>query len=420
MSYVMSPVVDAGQPTTREVHRLYPHGSLFARWRHVVHARAILVDSLLVVALVSFSTLWLASSPLDWLPAALLQVALIVPLVWRRSQPSAVFVVTCGVAFSQWLLGYELIGDVALLVALYTVAAHESWVRSTGAAVVLEVGAVMAAARWEPAGPLVRSFLFLSATVVAAFFAGVTVASGSTYLAWLGERAERLEIERDQQSIIATTAERTRIAREMHDIVSHSLSVVITLADGASAVSGTDPTRAADAMAQVSEVGRHALADMRTMIGVLRTSEPTADLAPQPDLGQLEGLIDRFRAAGLAVDLRSEGTVAPLGEAVELTVYRLVQEALTNTLEHARARRASVSILYGDAAVEVRVDDDGVGAGEGLPPSGGVGHGIGGMRERATLHGGWLRAGPRAGGGWAVAASLPIAHLPATTRPVPA
>ena len=139
----------------------------------------------------------------------------------------------------QLLLRIQLIGDVALLVALYTVAVHESRARAAWATAVLELGAVLAAIRWQPAGTVPRSLLFLSATVVAALFAGLTVASGSRYLAWLAERAERLELERDQQATIAATAERTRIAREMHDIVSHSLSVVITLADAASVVSTT-------------------------------------------------------------------------------------------------------------------------------------------------------------------------------------
>ena len=132
----------------------------------------------------------------------------------------------------------------------------------------------MAAVRWEPAGTLPRSLLFLTATVVAALFAGLTAASGSRYLAWMDERARRLEIERDQQATIAAAAERTRIARELHDIVSHSLSVVITLADAAALVSRADPGQGAEAMAEVSEVGRHALSDMRAMLGVLRTDEP--------------------------------------------------------------------------------------------------------------------------------------------------
>ena len=384
--------------------RQEPDGGLFGVSRRVAHTHPVLVDALFALALLTFSTLWLVNSPFVGRNAAVLQTALIVPLVWRRVQPSGIFVVISGVAFVQYLLGYQLIGDAALLVALYTVAVHETRLRSACAVGVLEVGAVMAAIKWEPAGTLPRSLLFLTATVVAALFAGLTVASGSRYLAWLAERAERLETERDQQATIAATAERTRIAREMHDIVSHSLSVVITLADGASVVSETDPVRAAEVMAQVSEVGRQALSDMRAMIGVLRTNESAADLAPQPDLAQLSLLIDRIRATGLAVELHTEGSVFPVGGAVELSIYRVIQEALTNTLKHAHASRASVTIRYGDSKVDVRVVDNGDAALQG--PA--LGHGIGGMRERVALYHGTLRAGRVAEGGWAVDASFPV------------
>lgn len=386
-----------------------PVGGLFEMSRRAAHTHPVLVDALLTLALLTASTLWLVGSPFAGRTAALLQVALTLPLVWRRTRPWAVFLIISGVAFVQYLMGYQLIADAALLVALYTVAVHESRRRSVCATGLLEFGAVIAAVKWEPASTLPRSLLFLSATVVAALFAGLTVASGSRYLASLAERAKRLEVERDQQATIAATAERTRIAREMHDIVSHSLSVVITLADGASVVSKDEPDRAAEAMAQVSEVGRHALADMRAMIGVLRTSDSAADLAPQPGLAQLGELIERFRTTGLAVEFQTDGSPVPLGGAVELTIYRVVQEALTNTLKHAHANRASVSVHFGDATVEVHVVDDGPVALEGMPP----GHGIGGMRERVALHGGELQAGPGSAGGWVVDAIFQVDRHPA-------
>ncbi len=385
-----------------------PDGGLFAVARRAVHAHTVLADSVLVLALLTVSTAWLANSPFAGRDAALVQAALIVPLAWRRVHPSGVFVVVSGVALIQLLLRIQLIGDVALLVALYTVAVHESRARAAWATAVLELGAVLAAIRWQPAGTVPRSLLFLSATVVAALFAGLTVASGSRYLAWLAERAERLELERDQQATIAATAERTRIAREMHDIISHSLSVVITLADAASVVNTTDPARAAGAMAQVSEVGRQALGDMRALIGVLRTNEPAAELAPQPDLGQLDVLLDRFRATGLSVEFRTEGTVVPLGPGTELTIYRVIQESLTNTLKHARADRARVTIGYGASTVEVRVVDNGRAA----PRSQSAGHGIEGMKERVALHGGTLRAGPAVEGGWILTTTLLSGHHP--------
>ena len=226
----------------------------------------------------------------------------------------------------------------------------------------------MAAARWQLAGTVPRSLLFLSAMVVAALFAGLTVASGSRYLAWMDERARRLETERDQQAVIAAAAERTRIARELHDIVSHSLSVVITLADAAAVVGRSDPARGVEAMTEASEVARRALTDMRAMLGVLRTDEPSAGLAPQPGIDDLGALVERIRATGLPVDLSVEGTPFPLGAAAELTAYRIVQEALTNTLRHAAARHATVTIAYDQPQLRVRIADDGSREGAGRAP----------------------------------------------------
>jgi signal transduction histidine kinase len=268
--------------------------SLFGQGRRIARAHPLTIDALVAAVLLAVCAVWLVQSDFDSLRAELLQAALIGVIAARRVRPAAVFLAASAIGFAQWLLNIPLLGDVALLVALYTVAAHQSRTRALLATAVMEVGAVMAAARWEPAGTFPRSLLFLTATVVAALFAGMTAASGSRYLAWMDERARRLAIERDQQATIAAAAERTRIARELHDIVSHSLSVVITLADAAALVSRADPGQGADAMAEVSEVGRHALSDMRAMLGVLRTDEPSAGrvpLPPQPGVGQLSALV---------------------------------------------------------------------------------------------------------------------------------
>ena len=386
---------------------------LFGRGRSVARTYPLAADALVAALLLAPSTLWLVQSPFDTQRALIVQTALVLLLAARRRWPDLVFLLMSAIAFVQWLLGVPLLGDVALLGALYTVAAHRSWVRALLGACVLEAGAVMAAIRWEPAGTLPRSLVFLTATVVAALFAGLTAASGSKYLAWMEERARRLEVERDQQAVIATAAERTRIARELHDIVSHNLSVVITLADAAAVVSRADPDRSAEAMTEVSEVGRHALSDMRAMLGVLRTDEKraasTAPLPPQPGVAQLDALVDRVRATGLAVDLTVEGTPFPLGAAAELTAYRIVQEALTNTIRHAAASHAQVTIGYEHPRVHVRVADDGTaGRAEapGPPVAAHRGHGIDGMRERAGMHGGALQAGPAPDGGWLVTATL--------------
>src|SRR6516225_1901777 len=349
--------------------------SLFGQGRRIAHAHPLAIDALVAAVILVVCTAWLVQSDFANPRTVLVQTALIAVIAVRRLWPAAVFLAASAIGLTQWLLGFSVPGDIALLVALYTVAAHQSRTRALLAAGVLEAGAVMAAIRWEPAGTLPRSLLFLTATVVAALFAGMTAASGSRYLAWMDERARRLEIERDQQATIAAAAERTRIARELHDIVSHSLSVVITLADAAALVSHADPGQGAEAMAEVS------------------------------DVGQLGALMERIRATGLDVSLSVDGNPFPLGAAAELTAYRIVQEALTNTLRHAAARQAWVTISYDEPEVRIRVADDGIAASPN-GPDGQHGHGIDGMRERAALHRGALHAGPADGGGWLVEATL--------------
>ncbi|HEY0933003.1 MAG TPA: histidine kinase [Trebonia sp.] len=377
-------------------------GGLFGRGRDIARTHPLATDALLAAVLLALSSVWLAGAGFaepGW-ETATVQTALVATVAVRRIWPAGVYLLGCALALAQWLLGFPLVGDGALLIGLYTVAAHESRIRAALAAVLLEAGAVMATLKWVPAGTTLRSLLFLTATVVAALFAGLAAASGSRYLAWMDERARRLAVERDQQAAIAAAAERTRIARELHDIVSHSLSVVITLADAAAVVSRSDPGR--EAMADVSEAGRQALSDMRAMLGVLRTDDPPADLAPQPGIGQLEALVERVRATGLEVDLAFEGTPFPFGAAAGLSAYRIVQEALTNTMRHARARQARVTIRYDAPWVRVRVVDDGTAA----AARGIQGHGIDGMGERAALHDGTVTAGPAPDGGWLVSAVL--------------
>jgi signal transduction histidine kinase len=375
-------------------------GGLFGWGRTIVRSYPLTTDALLAAALLALSTFWLARSPFADVRAGVVQAALIATVAVRRSHPSIVYLIACAIAFVQLLLGFPLLGDGALLIGLYTVAAHEPRIRALAAAGLLEAGVIMAAVKWVPAGNVTHSVLFLTATVIAALFAGLTVASGSRYLAWMDERARRLAIERDQQATIATAAERTRIARELHDIVSHSLSVVITLADAAAVVSHSDPDR--EVMAEVSQAGRQALSDMRAMLGVLRTDDRPADLAPQPGVPELGVLLARVRATGLAVDFDAEGAPFPISAAAGLTVYRIVQEALTNTIRHAGAGRARVTIRYDAPQLEVLVADDGAAT----APDGQRGHGIDGMRERAALHQGALSAGPAPGGGWLVEAVL--------------
>jgi len=346
----------------------------------------------------------------------LFAVGLTLPLIWRRRAPLEVFAVIAAVAFGQWLANANEIADIALLIAIYTVAAQEPRGRLIAACLVLELGIVLAVARWaEPA--FIPAFVLLTGMATAAVVLGLNVRTRRAYLASVEERAAQLERERDQQGRLAAAAERARIAREMHDIVAHNLSVMIALADGAGY--SRDPQRSADAMEQVSRTGRHALGEMRRLLGVLR--EDSTGLAPQPGLADLEPLLEQVRAAGLHAALETSGAPIALGAGAELTVYRLVQEALTNTLKHAGAdARAIVRLHYDATGVEVEVADDGqarprVIAGAELRSelhveagtrSQGAGQGLSGMRERAAVYGGDLEAGPAPSGGWRVRTRL--------------
>jgi signal transduction histidine kinase len=344
--------------------------------------------------------------------AWLFDVALVLPLVWRRRAPVPVFGVLAAVALAQWGFGLRLGADVALLVALYTVATSQPRRIAVAAVAVLETGVALAAIRFAPAGDAVGSFVFLSGLVAAAYFVGTSVRNRRAYLGALVDRAARAERERDQQARLAATAERTRLARELHDIVAHSLTVVVTHAAAATAAADSDPPAARAAMGQVATTGRSALGEMRRLLDVLRTesADDVVELAPAPGLDGLDGLVAGARGAGLPVRLTVAGRPRPLTAAMDATGHRIVQEALTNVLKHAVDPSAvEVLVRWADGGLVLQVSDDGrssVAWGE-------PGHGLTGMRERLALFGGELSAGPAATGGWRVRATLPLTGEPA-------
>ena len=218
------------------------------------------------------------------------------------------------------------------------------------------------------------------------------------------KRAAEAEREREERARTAVTEERARIARELHDVVSHSVSVMTVQASAVRRLLRPEQEREREALLIVERTGREALAEMRRMVGMLRRPEEGPALAPQPSLEHVERLVEQAREAGLSVELLVEGDPQPLPAGVDLTAYRLVQEGLTNALKHARAERAQVVVCYGDGDLEVTVSDDGRGAGSGD----GGGHGLVGMRERVAVFGGELEAGPRAEGGYRLRAKLPV------------
>ncbi|MDX2296712.1 MULTISPECIES: sensor histidine kinase [Streptomyces] len=344
--------------------------------------------------------------PAAELPVAVaLTAALALPLVWRRRAPLAVFAAVVAAAFVQWLADVQLLADTALLVALYTAAAHTGRRGTLLAAAVVEGGVVLACVSWAPNGAFPTPFVALSAMVVAATVLGVNVRTGRAYLAAVQERAERLALHQEQQARLAVAEERARITREMHDIVTHNLSVMVALTDAAVAAQHRSPDRATAAMRQISETGRQALTDMRRSLGVLRADEPDAERHPLPGIAQLESLADQMAAAGLPTLLEVRGGHAQVPATAQLTVYRLVQEALTNTLKHTPAgTRATVLVECSAGSVGVEVTDNGPRAPR--PTAAASGHGLPGMRERAAAYGGTLRAGPLPDGGWRVRTRL--------------
>ena len=327
-------------------------------------------------------------------------------LLARRSWPWTVLIVAWVVSLINTPLWNAV--DVTLVaMALYSLAVYGSvraaWIGLAASVAVVGAASVIAAAiaRDQNAVTAAGNFgqvVFLLIVVLVA----INVGNRRRYVVALLDRAAQLARERDQRTRLAVADERARIAREMHDIVSHGLTVMVTLADGSAATTSADPERAAVAMRQVAETGRQALTDMRRMLGLLDDGLPGA-LGPQPGVADLVELVERFRTAGLAVTFSSEGA-PPADPAEQLTVYRLVQESLTNALRHsAIPAAATVVVVYGPSEVVVSVANDGplVAA-----PTPGSGRGTVGMRERVALYGGTIESGPRPGGGWSVVATL--------------
>ena len=218
------------------------------------------------------------------------------------------------------------------------------------------------------------------------------------------DRAARAEREREERARSAVAEERARIARELHDVVGHSVSVMTVQASGVRRLLRPDQDREREALLVVERTGREALAEMRRMVGVLRRPEEAPALAPQPSLDHLGRLVEQAREAGLPVELSIEGDAIQLPAGVDLTAYRLVQEGLTNVVKHAQATRAEVLVKYGESYLEVTVTDNGSGVGNGD----GSGHGLVGIRERVSVYGGQLDAGPQPGGGYRLRATLPL------------
>ncbi|GCB47107.1 sensor histidine kinase [Streptomyces sp. NL15-2K] len=354
-------------------------------------------------------------------PGAIVPVILLLCLViaLRRRMPEKMLLLAAGVGVAQLVLDVQTTAaDFALLVIVYTVAVTGArWASRLALAGGL-CAAPLAQLRWssDQTGVAGNIALMILQTVpfALAWVLGDSIRTRRAYFAQLEERAARLEKEREAQAKVAVAAERARIARELHDVVAHNVSVMVVQADGAAYVLDAAPDQAKKALETISSTGRQALAEMRRLLGVLRTGEHQegGEYVPQPDVEQIEDLVEQCRGSGLPVDFKIEGTPRPLPSGVELTAYRIVQEALTNTRKHGGPNAgASVRLVYFDDGLGLLVEDDGKGAPHELYEEGGAdgrGHGLIGMRERVGMVGGTLDAGPRPGGGFRISALLPL------------
>jgi signal transduction histidine kinase len=366
---------------------------------HPFASDAVLAALLAVLALgdIYTSADYLTGSRWIYVPAALLMT---VPLAWRRRAPLPVVAVVMGALIAQsFALGTTPSPDfelVAWLVAVYSVAAHsERRPALIGGAVSLIAGIV-----WIG----LDDFFLPLVTFGGAWLAGRLVQQRQHYAAALEERAGILERERDANARVAAAEERVRIARELHDIVGHSVSVMVVQAGVERQLLDDSEGSTREVLASIERTGKEALAEMRRLVGVLRRQDEGPELAPLPGVAHLEPLLGRMSEAGVSVRLRIEGTEAPLPPGIDLAAYRIVQEALTNTLRHAGAEHANVLVRYGDDALELEVVDDGNAA---ASPNG-AGHGLDGMRERVALYGGEVQTGRLDGGGFMVRARLPL------------
>ncbi|MFE5579984.1 sensor histidine kinase [Kitasatospora sp. NPDC056531] len=358
-------------------------------------------------------------------------VAVLLPLlmVFRRRFPDVTVAAATGVALAQVIADVEPGGSaIAYLVFAYTGAAFgQKWTSRLALAAGLAAGPLTfwqmnplkttvqageAHSRPYNLGEALLIMVLMSTPFILCWAWGRLTRVRRAYLTELEDRASRLERERDAQAKVAVAAERARIARELHDVVAHNVSVMIVQADGAAYVLDNSPQQAKEALGTIASTGRQALVEMRRLLGVLRTADTAEEYVPQPGVEELPELLEQVRTAGLQVDYATSGHPRELPRGVELTVYRIVQEALTNVRKHGGPDvHARVAVDFGERELAVLVEDDGRGSTDEQLATGGadgLGHGLIGMRERVGMVSGSLDVGPRPGGGFRIRAVLPL------------
>jgi signal transduction histidine kinase len=377
-------------------------------------ADALLAALLAVIDLVAMTTNPQPPGPDTHGPSVFGAVFLLmesVPLAWRRTRPVVVFILVMIGFFVYQSAGFPNAPQLGLLISLYGIGAYcnkRTARRLAGIAIpLLTVFTIMGVIFTEEvsAGDVVPTLVLL----ITVFMAGEAVRTRHAYAQTLEERAALLERERDEKARRAVDAERQRIARELHDVIAHNVSVMVVQAGAGRRIAEERPHESAQLLHSIETTGRQALSEMRRLLGVLRQDGGAeSEREPQPGLAGLERLLEQVRETGLHVELAVEGDPRPLAPGVDLSAYRIVQEALTNTLRHAGPATTRVRVCYMDDMLEIRVSDDGRGPSFELGDGRADGQGLVGMRERVALFGGELKVGPRTGGGFEVRARLPI------------
>lgn len=386
-----------------------------ARWRgpELRHARSVLgpnlliSDVLLATVLTGFALVNIrgAASPVS--VGALAGIGTM-SLAWRRSAPTVVLMISAASLFGEKTLDLPRTAlSIAVLIAVYTVAVTHRVLFAAAASSLLLMGAVTCDVMrhgWTITDFDDQFFAYIMA-IGAACALGYAVQLSRARVALMQAREAWLEAEHAGREQLLLQQEQARIARELHDVIAHQVCVITALAAGADRLIVTEPQRAKQALNSIEAAGREALTEMRALLRVLRPDPAEVNRTPQPGLAQLPSLVEQMKLAGLPVRLSIEGQPRPLPVGLEVTAYRIVQQALTNSLKHAGPAHADVLVHYRPMALELDIRDDG----RGMPESPKPGHGLIGMRERAALAGGRLLVGTGPAGGARVLATLPTA-----------
>jgi signal transduction histidine kinase len=349
-----------------------------------------------------------------WITAILVSVAVVSSLIFRRKYPQYVAYTLLVFAFIQAAIHLGSSAALASAIALYTLIVYLDRRRAFYYLIAVIIESVLEFAITIPRQEWVTDSLIAVLGLAFCWVLGEFVGARRAYQTELEARLHLLETERDQAARIVISEERTRIARELHDVVAHSVSVMVVQANGASYMVKNNPELAESAIKTIAETGRGALIELRNLVEVLREQNGAELREPQPDAGSITELVERIRVAGVPVELEIERSLSDLPTGISLGIYRIVQESLTNVLKHAGpGARAGVKIHRGNKNVEIQITDDGAGKAHELSQSANNrplpgGNGLIGMRERAHVFGGQLEVGPQPGGGWRVSASLPI------------